>query len=298
MKFIVSQSKKEEHDLVKVAVLDWTCWEMTIQFINHYSKDPLTLCLALEYSSKIGNIENVKYLVEVIRVDVNFANRYGETAVWIACRFGQFEIMKYLIENTNIDFNQADSEYQTPLSIACCCGYFDIMKYLIEEAGVDLNDVHSLDSPSPLFSACLGGNFEIIKYLVNEKYLDLYQTDYHGDTPFQIVCCFGHLEIVQFFLEKVETDVISLLDKLDQDGNTSMMTACRNNHVEVVKYLVNKRWSVRKEGFLEWLNTKNLLDQTVLDISRQLTKMDLTRFLMEKGAKSVWHCGVEIKMFE
>jgi glycerophosphodiester phosphodiesterase len=94
----------------------------------------------LALATKANYIEIVKLLVEA-RVDINFQDEQGETALHVAARFGHDECARVLLEGSNdqkADTELFENTYSwTPLFIACVDGNYGVVQLLID-AGADL----------------------------------------------------------------------------------------------------------------------------------------------------------------
>lgn len=106
------------------------------QIRKNSSKSSAVLAIA----TKSNFVEVVRTLVQA-RVDINFQDSQGETALHVAARFGHPECARILLEGS--DAQKADTEVRestygwTPLLIASVDGHLPIVE-LLAEAGADL----------------------------------------------------------------------------------------------------------------------------------------------------------------
>lgn len=84
------------------------------------------------------NIDLVKYMIKH-RVDVNYTNYDGNTALHYACREGYLEIVKLLVNN-GANINQRSKEWQTPLMEAQNYHNQHVVDFLIEN-GADTFEI-------------------------------------------------------------------------------------------------------------------------------------------------------------
>jgi len=78
-----------------------------------------------------GHLDIIKYLLKC-HLDINLADKFGNTPLMIACRHGHFDLVKYIIEsNSNVNVNQENSYGLSPLTVSLTNGYYDIVKFLI-----------------------------------------------------------------------------------------------------------------------------------------------------------------------
>tara|TARA_B100001094_G_C18110541_1_gene760886 strand:- start:44 stop:1363 length:1320 start_codon:yes stop_codon:yes gene_type:complete len=100
---------------------------------NDYS--PLSFAII-----EIDNINIIKYLIEVIGVDVNKENRYGNSPLYIACLLNKSEAVDILIDN-GADINKRNQTGYNPLKIAFMRDNSYIVQSL-KKAGAFLKELH------------------------------------------------------------------------------------------------------------------------------------------------------------
>ena len=98
---------------------------------NKYGKWELN---TLHIASSVGNINTIKYLLE-LGTNINSISNQGHTPVYNATLLGRFEIVKYLVEQ-GADINIKHFSEKTPLDVALECKYFNIVEYLWEMEGI------------------------------------------------------------------------------------------------------------------------------------------------------------------
>lgn len=85
---------------------------------------------------KEGSVEKLK----MKNFDVHCTDDQGLTLLHWAADRGDLDIVRYLVEVKKANLNSRDGEGQTPLHYAAACGYSNIVQYLIE-AGANFNIV-------------------------------------------------------------------------------------------------------------------------------------------------------------
>jgi ankyrin repeat protein len=83
-------------------------------------------------ASYSGNLDIVKYLVEIHKFDPNKVNVHGNNALLHASRFGRLDIVKYLIHQCKMNPNKVNNSGKNALQVALEFGHLDIVKYLEE----------------------------------------------------------------------------------------------------------------------------------------------------------------------
>ncbi len=87
-----------------------------------------TILISLCYNNTDYNIEQIIYLIS-IGIDINKQNKYGYTALHIACSNGFFNIVKILIEN-KANIHLVNCYNKTSFQLAYRYKYFDICDYI------------------------------------------------------------------------------------------------------------------------------------------------------------------------
>jgi glycerophosphodiester phosphodiesterase len=128
------------HPLTSQTLLDAENWKGTLREKMAIRRNVAKSSAVLALATKANYIEIVKLLVEA-RVDINFQDEQGETALHVAARFGHDECARVLLEGSNdqkADTELFENTYSwTPLFIACVDGNYGVVQLLID-AGADL----------------------------------------------------------------------------------------------------------------------------------------------------------------
>ena len=119
----------------------------------------------LKYSKK-GYKEKVLEILNNPKININYKNKDGWTALHFACDEGNLKIVDILIK-AYIDINMKNNYKKSPLHISAFRGYFDKTKLLIEN-GADLN---ALDSEKNLaiHLCALNGHNELLFYIMGKN---------------------------------------------------------------------------------------------------------------------------------
>lgn len=101
------------------------------------------------------NLHMVKYLLDVVKVDVNQRSKSCMTAIHIACDMDNLEMVKYLIEEKNANLNVYDYVNRTPFELACVKNRtlielknvkrnIQLIEYLLNTGKIDKKDIDNL----------------------------------------------------------------------------------------------------------------------------------------------------------
>ena len=150
-----------------------------IPHINKKDSDQNEINLDLLKYSKKGDKEKLLELISNPKININYTNNQGWTALHFACDEGNLKIVEILI-NSNINLNYQNIEKKTPLHISSLHGYFDITKLLVEN-GADLN-IEDNDKNLAIHLCSLNGHSELLAYLLNKNIKNIYKKNKFGKT--------------------------------------------------------------------------------------------------------------------
>ncbi len=87
-------------------------------------------------------INNDFFLFDYIlkqNINVNYKNKYNNTALCIACDKNNLQMVQKLLKVPNIDINKSGAFNNTPLYIACFNRNIDIIKTLLDHPNININ---------------------------------------------------------------------------------------------------------------------------------------------------------------
>lgn len=142
-----------------------------------------------------GNLELVKYFVQIGANPCPPANYYNDYPLGAAFEKGHLEVLKFLVEKgANIRVYQ-----DLPFRTAALKGYFNIVKFLVEKGA----DIHA-DDDYAICAASFRGHLDIVKYLVQNGAKVTARNNY------SVVEAFfnGHFEIVDYLLQNGANELL------------------------------------------------------------------------------------------
>ena len=101
-------------------------------------------------SSRKGNVQTVRKLLEKEVHRVNETNEEGQTALHHACSYGRLDVVKMLISANGVDVNQPTKEGSTPLHDAVENGYYNVVKALLQAPNIQLDVIANGKTPLEL----------------------------------------------------------------------------------------------------------------------------------------------------
>ncbi|XP_020366240.1 protein fem-1 homolog C-like [Rhincodon typus] len=188
-------------------------------------------------ASRYGHLQVVDYLMEHCKAKVELGgsvNFDGETIegappLWAASAAGHLSVVRTLLEH-GASVNNTTLTNSTPLRAACFDGHLEIVKYLIEHrADMEVANRHG---HTCLMISCYKGHKEIAKYLL-EKGADVNRKSVKGNTALHDCAESGSLEIMKMLLKcgaKMEKDGY---------GMTPLLAASVTGHMNIVEFLIN-----------------------------------------------------------
>ena len=232
----------------------------------------------LVLSSKNGHSEIVKFLVE------NGANIHAQDdeALVLSSENGHLEIVKFLVENGANIHAQDDAA----LRLSSEDGHFEVENFLLTNAtnltrvvaDIRNRQARRQDTTSNvnlnkelITSSENGDNLENIRRLI-QKGADVNTKDENGETPLLWANVYGKLDVVKFLVESGAN-----VNAKNNKGNTPLMSSSRHGHLEVVKYLVSKGADVNAKDTSGhtalWWSIEEYRDEIEEFLSRQLAKV-------------------------
>ena len=209
-------------------------------------------------------IDTVKKLLNENNVDINFQDKYGETALMIASENGYFGVVEKLLGNgANVNLATPANEYkpgikhgETALMIASKNGHLGIVKQLIL-AGAEIDKANSSEKTA-LFKTCVSGYNEIAEILIIAG-AKVNQTDGSGETPIFEACRHGHHETVRTLIKHGAN-----LEVMNSVGESALMVACERGSNKCARILIQHDADTRGLSSFEkvTLGVRNLFSRS------------------------------------
>ncbi len=157
-----------------------------------------------------GEIDMIKFVLNLTNIDVNKSDEYGRTALHKACQRNSVNVIELFLKDDRIDVNLGDYQNMTPFYIVCDSSYDESIKLMLDYSKI--------------------------------RYIDLNKPDKDGVTPFH--CSLKRTDVRTKMLLEFDGDIdYNLRDKND---NSPFYSACckqnwatRQDRVETVKMLLN-----------------------------------------------------------
>lgn len=287
------------------------------------SKAIMTLILSavsitecLEKAEKFGGSElheaamnnNAKKILRLLdsKVDVNFLDSHGRTALDVALFNNCFKSAETLIRNRADMTIAADKHGNSPLHVVSVNGNAAITCLLLKHAPKCLIDQPDEGGNTPLMMALANGNKALVEGLL-QKRADVAKCNIQGDGPLHsAVICASTTDALQVYLEKAGLDSCEL-NRCNKNGLTPLDRAILKNNFAVAKLYLdngavvncmpNKTNSLHLAAandfpYIERLFSPDLINSqdedgfTPLHIAAQSGQADVVAKLLSAGADS------------
>ncbi|XP_033608089.1 death-associated protein kinase dapk-1 isoform X3 [Cryptotermes secundus] len=202
-------------------------WKTSITRYSSHMDDSF-IVLALHCAASEGNTADLQELLSFSTVDMNAANKHGETAAHIAAEHGQLAVLT-LLQKHGANLQNVDEHGDTPLICAAKHGHLDIVRFLLQ-AGMVVG-VQDKTGNTALHHASSQGHLECVRCLV-ECGACLDMTNYYESTPLLSALYNRQVQCSMFLLHSGAD-----IDVQDKDGNTPVHLASREGLLTVAQTL-------------------------------------------------------------
>ncbi|KAK8380309.1 hypothetical protein O3P69_016726 [Scylla paramamosain] len=178
-----------------------------------------------------GNLPGLEKLFTVAQnIDVNMANKHGESAIHLSCGLGQLDALRFLVKKGG-GIEATDAQGDTPLHWAARQGHAHIIAYLIEQ-GAQIN-TQNKNGETCLHVACRYGHTMVVQNLcLCNMNIDL--QDDESQTPLHVASGRGHVECVRGLVGSG-----ACVDAQDAHGATPIHHALARHHIQTARILLH-----------------------------------------------------------
>ncbi|CCW59628.1 unnamed protein product [Phytomonas sp. EM1] len=243
----------------------------------------------LHAAARRGDVGEIHHLIDG-GIDPNIVNRFGCTALHLACKFGQIEAAKYLAEVSEV---QTPWHGQKPLHLAVLSNKIELVSALVEGAqkrGWPLESM--LNECDDMEVTQIGEHFKNTKSQtalhwcvgLGKDYLPMLEfllsvgaspttRDKEGETALMRAMEFNNDEAMQLMLTRVPKNLLRL-EVIDHKGRTHLHWACFTNHEEYGLEFVERGHDV---------NVEDEQHVVPLYLAMRAAMVRLTAILIQKG---------------
>jgi len=216
----------------------------------------------LMYATQFADFEIVKKILDENSgvIDINFKNKFENTALTIAAKMSDEKKMKLLLKygsnielakkNVSNDVREKLEKFSQQVKIANNNFIFAILSknyqkvnVLMENSPIDINARLTSFGDTILMRVADQGFKEAVKILLKHPNINVNIQDGKGITALMCASARGHYEIVKMLLEH-EADV----NIQDKQSFAALMCASENGHEKIVKMLLEHNAKVNVQG--------------------------------------------------
>ncbi|XP_031267462.1 ankyrin repeat-containing protein BDA1-like [Pistacia vera] len=157
---------------------------------------------------------------------------------------------------------------ETPLHISALLGHVEFSKALVNQRPQLVTELDTFKR-SPLHLASAEGHTEVVKELLQANKNMCLLADQEGRIPLHLAAMRGRVEVIQELISAIPKSVFEKLH-----GETVLHLCVRYNHLDALKQLA------ASGDDKEFLNSKNLEGNTVLQVSAMLKQLETTSYLL------------------
>eukprot|EP01128_Nolandella_sp_AFSM9_P006189 TRINITY_DN3123_c0_g1_i1.p1 TRINITY_DN3123_c0_g1~~TRINITY_DN3123_c0_g1_i1.p1 ORF type:complete len:439 (+),score=106.61 TRINITY_DN3123_c0_g1_i1:27-1319(+) len=180
-----------------------------------------------------GNFEVVKFLIEEMKVDVNFTTSHGNNALFVAAELQSAEVIDYLLQHGALGTLESGEQNEaglTPLMIAAGKGNDSVVKLLITKYKVDIDKITSMN---PLLCAIQHRRISTTKLLLElGANPNIEHPEMHA-FPLHLAASNDFLDIVDLLIEYKAN-----LDCEDSRGYTPLLMAATEGYTTTCRKLL------------------------------------------------------------
>ena len=150
------------------------------------------------------------------------------------------------------------------------------LQYVLEESEWDIGS-EPLDSKgqTALHIACANGHLDIVQYLVNKKWCSVTVKDMYGHTPLILSFINKHWKVANFLLQFAPDSVINELrysynmSIVMESVKEALITSCKEGYFGLVKYLIKSGW-----------HKSSVDDKEIIKLARCFDNLHIVKYLL------------------
>ncbi|MBN1180971.1 MAG: ankyrin repeat domain-containing protein [Bacteroidales bacterium] len=253
-------------------------------------------------AAESGNIENIKFCIETLKLNPHDVSASKETALMLAAKTGNIATLNYLLD-LGITLEAENNMGETAVFYALEADNDKAFQFLVQQKA---NIKHiAKDKSTLLIKAAHEEQADVMEYLLNSG-LPVNAKNNKGESAFQIVISafFKNDKLIDLMIEKGAD-----LETKDERGRTLLFMEAEDDHLEKVKSLharganvdtrdkKNNRPGVRSASIARYLidngadiNASDSRHDTYMCLALDLNDLELAQYLVNKGIDINQNC--------
>lgn len=219
---------------------------------------------ALHFAVFNNHIDFIQQIIKIPSINLNIANKSGNTPLLSAIESGHSAIIRILISN-NADIAVVDRQGFGVLHKAVLNGNLEIVRYLLKQDTINVNTPSTEQKLTPLHQAAFHGKLSCIKELLRSG-ADISPKTSNNSTPLHMAALKNHSEVIELLLQYG-----AIASEKDNHQRTALHYTCIYGHLDSAKVLCT--------SYCPLINEKDFKNQTPLEIAAKHGLVDLIRVL-------------------
>jgi ankyrin repeat protein len=201
-----------------------------------------------------GLLSEIKNYIYQLNINPEFIiDKKGRNGLLISSKYGHYHIIKYFIEELHFSLYTRDYRNKNIINYSHKYNHSEIIEYVV--------DIY--------IKYIINNDIENVKYL--REYFQLYDQEYQGIGVLALACSYGHMEIVEYFLQK-GYDV----NYIDTEGSFALIQAAGNGQLDIVRMLVIQNADI---------NLQNDFGMSALGTACEFSdNLPIIQYLLDQGA--------------
>ncbi|KAL9634777.1 MAG: hypothetical protein Q9164_003884 [Protoblastenia rupestris] len=228
--------------------------------------------IPLHFAAEAGHPDVVELLLQQSKMDVNYRDYQGETALFKAANKGRTEVVSLLVKQKDIDVNSVSKDGFTPLLQAIYDEYKEVTALLIAQPELDPNLADRDRKQTPLWMAA-GNHDDVLRSLLARDDIDVNGRGRWGETAICRTARISSNHALQFLLNaKADCNL------QNDDGQTPLSCAAAEGN-EVGLDLLLQRPNIK-------IDFSDLENRTALFRAAEAGHTKCVKALLAKGAQT------------
>ena len=194
---------------------------------------------ALVTAARLGNVSDFFFLYEQrtkkseksqIALDED-----GKTSLMYASANGCVRIVDFICQNQREEIEVQDSNGKTALMHASMNGHADCVTILLNKITFQHIKIEDLEGKTAVSYAAMFGHLKCLELLISKHSKAILHRDHSSMTPLLLASFYGHFQCLGFLTAKLEQNLPSSGDFIDEVG-TAMVVSANNGFKKCVQY--------------------------------------------------------------
>jgi ankyrin repeat protein len=168
----------------------------------------------LETACRHGNLDIVRDICDILRLDVRHDRRHIYLAFRAACMSGHVNVVRYIRDHHNLPYDAVREHNGEALWLAAGSGRLEVVQYICEEIGVPPGDICGVAHRN-LTAAIDIGAIDVAQYLVRHGQLTRDEMREVCVSTLQTIMKMGRATVLQFLFDYLHLSTAMLVERRD-----------------------------------------------------------------------------------